>query len=325
METTTGPVFCFGKVPGHGDFVRHGAGGTGLQEMDAWFQKGLFAARERVRDGFDDAYDAAPAYAFVFAPADEGRTLIGVVQTSRDRSGRRYPFLVAFEADPARLEVRRMAGIPVRFRPFFEWAAPLIGEATAGRIEIRTLFERLDEFNELSRAASARTPTYEEYLRETTCKTLVEQLWGQFADARKFVVMKNLIDVTGPIKNGVPDRFRLGLRFPLPADGSLRDHTAGFWLDLCLRLLRFPQVQPTFFWTAPRAKADRPVLLLYLRPPAAQAFQDLLPVDLERERLCVLDNTTAAAASQAGLSIPPPYAALLESEQASLWDVLDRL
>lgn len=326
METTTRSVLCFGKLPIHGDFVRYGASGTAVQAIDEWFQQGLSIARERAPEKFDDAYDAAPAYAFVFTPRNASAALVGVTQPSRDRSGRRYPFLVAFEVDEAQLEAQSVARFPVRFGGFFSWATQLVREATSGRIAYRDLPDHLNAFNGATAETSARTPGYDRYLRQTSFRTFVERLWGDSSYTRKYLLFKNLTDIMLPIRGRVPPRFALGLRFPLTPEDSERTYAASFWLEVSLRLLGYPRVASTFFWTATDAVADtKPFLLFYLLSPPGQAFEDLLPVTAEGDHLCVLDEMGAEKAAQTAPSVPPHVAALLESEDLSLWDFRQRL
>lgn len=319
METTTRSVLCFGKLPIHGDFVRFGASRAGVQAIDAWFQKGLFVARERVPEKFDDAYDASPVFSFVFSPPDAAEALVGAMQPSRDRSGRRYPFLVAFEVDVSLLEPRSVALLPVQFGGFYAWASQLVREATAGRIAYGDLPQLLKAFDGTS--ASSDADGYEQYLRQTTFKTFVERIWGDFSDARKYLLVKNLIDITQPIRGHVPPHFQLGLRFPLVRELSERTFAASFWLEVSVRLLQVSRIAPTFLWTSSEASGESdPFLLLYLLSPLGQAFEDLLSLPTDRDHLCTLDEMGAESTAHLARSLPQRRTPLLDAEQISLWD-----
>ena len=325
MQTGTLPVIYFGKLPSHGDFVRYQASGPTLQAMDVWLQQGLHFAQTRLGPAFDAAYDGAGAFAFYFAPRHETHVLTGMLRPSRDRVGRAYPLLIALEVEADAFDARDLAQVPLRFNRFFERTSEIAQEAVAGQVGHHELTARIDPLSALVEGETS-VAFFGRYLQQMSLTSFWERLWGHPQDSRKYLLFKNLLDILQSLRDGVPPRFPLVLRFPLCPDGRTPNYDVSFWLGVCLRLLGYPDLQPTFFWTPPEATRDTaPFLLLALRPPPAKTFAYLLPASLESDTLCVLETMGAQKAALAALSIPDRYGRLLEDERLTLWDFLKQL
>lgn len=316
MQTGTPAVTLFGKIPQHGDFVRRNASGGVVQAMDAWLQQGIYAARNRYGGRFDAAYDRAGAACFCFAPPESGAMLVGVLQPSRDRVGRRFPLLVALSS-----ELAPAATVPHRYARFLERAYQAAREAAAGAVVPQDLADGLAAFESFAVAEDGEgAPTY---FRETPLVSFWERLWGYPEDSRKYVLFKNLLDLVPSVRAGAQSRSPLVLRFPLCPDGRTAAYDVHFWLEVCRRLLQVAAWQPTFFWTSGEVGAA--FLLVSLAPPAPEAFAYLLPDELGGASLCVLEHLTEGSAALAALAIPARYGELLEAAHLTLWDFLQQL
>lgn len=86
-----------GKHPGFGDFVAHGLTEATRQGLDSWLTGCLPPLRDRLGDGWPGFWDNAPVLRFWIGRAVAGRTLAGVLRTSQDRVGRRFPLLLLAE------------------------------------------------------------------------------------------------------------------------------------------------------------------------------------------------------------------------------------
>lgn len=78
--------------------------------------------------------------------------------------------------------------------------------------------------------------------------------------------------------------------------------------------------------SAPDALRDEesdPELLYFFRPPPPNAFTQLLPVDQVETNICKLEASSGEKAAMVALSIPRTTGEALESETASLLDVID--
>jgi type VI secretion system protein ImpM len=93
----------FGKLPGHGDFVRSALPEVTVAAWDRWVRAGLAASREALGERWLEAYLEAPVWRFRLAPGlcgDAG--LAGVMAPSVDRAGRYFPLMLgaAMERPP---------------------------------------------------------------------------------------------------------------------------------------------------------------------------------------------------------------------------------
>lgn len=325
MFTGTFPIAYFGKIPAHGDFIRYQAGGNALRALDTWLQQGLHFASSQLNQQFDAAYSAMGTCAFYFTPRDAEHVYVGVLQPSHDSVGRTYPFLIMQEVDGAAFDAHRIAHVPLRFNPFLEGAAALARDAAAGQVGRETLTSRTEELNGQVDDEKG-VAFFGRYLQQTTVTSFWERLWGYAQDSRKYLLFKNLFDILLPLRNGIPAGYPLVLRFPLCPDAKTIDYDVSFWLGLCLRLLKYPEVQPSFFWTYPDAGQETPpFLLLALYPPASKTFSYLLSAGIDGDTLCELEKIGAENAALAALSIPDQYGRMLEDEQLTLWDFLTQL
>ena len=87
----------FGKHPGFGDFLSAGElPGGGTQLLMDWITLTLGGWRETAGPDWQPIFDAAPALRFwIGAGPGNGAALQGVALPSRDRTGRRFPLIVA--------------------------------------------------------------------------------------------------------------------------------------------------------------------------------------------------------------------------------------
>jgi type VI secretion system protein ImpM len=325
MQTSTTALIGYGKLPVHGDFVRHNAGGSAVRALDEWLQRGLYVAKTQLGSAFDAAYDSAPAYRFLFAPREAEPALIGVMRPSRDRNRRTFPFLIAYEAESGRLDSQQIVRMPPRNEAFLEQADALTADVADGHVGHREIGDWLDRSGLMAAAGNGSPLAYDRFLAETTVGSLCAECWGYFDDSRKYLLFRNLIELLTPLKGDVPPGFTLGLRFPLGA-AVTSERTAAFWLDLCFRLLGFPDVTPICFWSNAAADADRGSLALFFRLPPAHALIHLLSSDApENDYLCDLETMGGGSAADAALAIPQRLGSLLESEELNLQQFLDQL
>jgi type VI secretion system protein ImpM len=90
----------FGKIPARGDFVRWGLPRGFADRWDEWMQSGLAAGRERLGDGWLEAWLEAPIWRFALAGGVCGEAAaVGLWLPSIDRAGRHFPLMVAALAE----------------------------------------------------------------------------------------------------------------------------------------------------------------------------------------------------------------------------------
>jgi type VI secretion system ImpM family protein len=89
---TAGSFVAMGKLPAHGDFLRESDSPRLLAQVDTWLSRGMNALQARAE--WHTLYDATPPRGFALFNQRTQLLLAGVLVASRDRSGRRFPFLL---------------------------------------------------------------------------------------------------------------------------------------------------------------------------------------------------------------------------------------
>lgn len=93
----TAAAGLFGKHPAFGDFIAAGDLSADLMRgATEWLASTLTAWRDAVGPGWEQVFETAPPLRFWVGPAIAGgRSLRGVLAPSRDRTGRRFPLVLA--------------------------------------------------------------------------------------------------------------------------------------------------------------------------------------------------------------------------------------
>lgn len=334
------PVFCFGKLPAFGDFVRHNAGGRDVLAFDQWLQQGLYHARTELRSDWEASYESAPTYQFLFFPENSESYLIGVLQPSHDRSERCYPFIVSLRVD-RRFPSRLLPLAPVLFASFLEGAMQLAHAAGQGMTlpEIAEATDRLQ--TPVLRDYQTLATSYANHLTTTRTDRLRERLWGSAGEERVLLVFKNLLEVLLPLRGRNAARLAPGLRFPIPAEAPDLSFTASFWLDAAFRLMGVTDSRPSIFWTAPRhmpndgdsanpsdgngVHATAAHLFLFLRRPSVRSVLYFLRPDLNSDSICEVDVDGLDQIAKAGAGLPPQFVTILSTRETSLRQLLGTL
>lgn len=86
----------YGKHPAFGDFIGAGLPDEVVAPLANWIQASLGEWRDRTGEGWGPVFDGMPRLGFWIGPAlMGGEALRGAMAPSRDRSGRRFPMIVA--------------------------------------------------------------------------------------------------------------------------------------------------------------------------------------------------------------------------------------
>ena len=120
------PPGCYGKLPIFADFIRHNYRTPEVEQLDQWFQEGIYFARQSIGGRWEAGYDKGPSFRFLFRPSGSARFLIGAGTPGSDKVGRRYPFAIFLHGDCFPFE-RDAALLPVVF--------PGLNERIAGHLE----------------------------------------------------------------------------------------------------------------------------------------------------------------------------------------------
>lgn len=317
---------CLGKVPTHREFVRCRASTPTMRALDEWIRKGLHHARKSGRPDWEDHYDEAPARHFLLwgKGAKVPNLLLGVLAPSRDERGRTYPFVVACEIPKHAVSPQNYAYLPVQADSFFQEADCLVRQAAEGEVAYDEVIDRVQELGEEVIVQPRAPRPHKRYLQQQDLGQFLEQLFGHFEDSQKYQLFSSLLEALLPLRDRAQPRLDAGLQFPLLPDAEQRTSIVAFWFGTVLRLLDYPSVSPSLFWSSPGSSAPDD-LLLYVGTPGAQAFFDILAPVSDNGHICTLSQDGERTHAEAALSIPGQYGQLLEDERLRLWEFLRRL
>jgi type VI secretion system protein ImpM len=240
---------CFGKLPIHGDFIRHNVGPE-VDKLDEWLQSGIVSSRTALGAAWDAAFDAIPPQRFLYQPAG-GRIVAGVIASSIDKPGRRYPFLVFTTLDSKALG-GDLTALPAILSSF-------LGRSEA---EARTGWQGQDLKSFVVRIDSLALPTDFEESKQSIMKFVAGQtnqafwngLFGSDTDPRKYMLIHNLVETLRP--GSVP---KYALRFPRVTGEA----EVSFWQELCRRLARRDGLPTLSLWGQPRDGAPSGMTILF--------------------------------------------------------------
>lgn len=316
------PAFFYGKLPNFSDFVRHNASGSEVRALDRWLQEGLYAAAHHFGRNWNEAYERTSAYHFIFSPEDTGGgVLVGILQPSRDRSERKYPFCVALKEEKRTFDEKAMPLIPLVFELFFKESREIIQLGMEG-FPLSNLAERIDDLgSSVETNVEAGHRSFREYLAETTQERFWSGLFGSFNDPKKFLMVHNIIEIFRPGSPYLPRSSKVCLRFPLSGQEYSSIQEVCFWVQMCSRLLGDSLFHPHLFWKV-HGKNGKDFLFLFPGKVQARSFIQLVDPDAENDSVCKLDEEGKEKLAQRDLRISAGYSELFASRESTLADVL---
>ena len=305
-----------GKMPAHGDFIKHNVSGPSWRTLDEWMQHGLYHAKQEPQ--YTHEYLAGDGYAFLFSPRSNTTPLVGYIHPSKDTIGREFPLLAAFELEQKEFQWGHTQDVPRRWDSYFRTAQQLIGQAALGEIDRHAVIQGLEQIHgEGPAMPDIHGVTVEQF----------KELHGGNADPdRMYLTFLNLIDLVAPLKGNVPDQYTLGFRFPAVLESRLAGAFASFWLEAVEYVLGGVEVSPTLFWRLPeQGREVKSSVVIFFRQPSPKVFMDILPVERDSDHICDMDLINEHKKGQAAALLPDIVKAALQSSNASLADVLEAL
>lgn len=108
MEMDAVSVGVYGKHPAFGDFVATGFSTPLAELLEQWFGHVMPRLKSGWGGDWEHNFDNAYRLRFWFGPdlTPEGRGFLGVVQTSRDKVGRRFPLVAGIEGSAIQAPVQ---------------------------------------------------------------------------------------------------------------------------------------------------------------------------------------------------------------------------
>ncbi|MBN8588003.1 MAG: type VI secretion system-associated protein TagF [Rhodothermia bacterium] len=269
--------FCFGKMPAFGDFVRVQATGSDVNQFDQWLQEGIFSGKQHRAPEWDLLWRKAADHHFFYPDATSHRFITGRIQTNRDKAGRLFPISFGIRGELQGLNHNLLPALVLAFHPAYRKVAELMEQPFTDLgfplVEqmVRTI--PIPDHVFFSQAQNH----LKLFLDTTTQASFWFGIYGDFKDYRRMDLwhqLFNFIHFARMEKN----KKLPGIVLPLSASETVVATEVAFWLSTILRLWGAP-VFPTFFWSIPKIKGARR-LLVFFDKPSPEAFLALLDNEL---------------------------------------------
>lgn len=324
MSDVLFPAVCFGKLPSHGDFIRHNAASREVLGFDEWIHQGLYFARTQCGSNWDQIFASSRRYHFLFYPENAERLLVGLMQPSHDKSMRRYPFFVSLLIDRRRSVDGQAFLLPVVLSEFFDRGNSFLQRALNG-MDAREIADQTESLG-VARLdhAGAATSYRDQFLQRVTMIDFWKALWSDPEDPRKYLIFKNLGETLQPFKSRGVHRLTLGLRFPLSGNNQAAAFEVCFWAQVCLTMLDASSLIPVLFWSTPREGSSQH-LYIFFRQPSARTFLQLLRPDVASESICVVDEEGKEKLATLPGSFSTQYRSLVDSSGETPAQFLEKL
>ncbi|WP_305042641.1 type VI secretion system-associated protein TagF [Geoalkalibacter sp.] len=311
-------IGCFGKMPVHADFIRHGVREREVVELDSWVREGVGGLSRKIQAEGLASLATYPRHHLVMNGGEQDRTLVATLCAGRDRGGRAYPFLVFRLADEP-LFRHMQAAVPLAFDGFFQQSSALLA-APWNQEPLGLLLERVDAL------ASRDTSLDRRQVLDRQIRLLGDYSQGRFWAGtfpgiipRRQEMFEALFSALRSVARRGTQRTSWGLRLPLPAGKPLLP-TVMFWVQLVEALLEEPHWRAHYFWQG--GDAGFPACLtLFFRPLAPSQFLCLLPSRCDEAGLFDL---RLAMHQRSDVRCPEELARMLRDDEVSMLDLLYR-
>ena len=141
LVTRAIPPGLFGKMPGHGDFVRRGLASAFVSAWDQWLQQCIAGSRERLGSRWLEHYLVAPIWRFSLSPGLCGSDgWCGVLMPSVDRTNRHFPLTLALTRNA---DLSPLAASTADNAAWFDRLEAVARSALSIRVDADTLVHRL--------------------------------------------------------------------------------------------------------------------------------------------------------------------------------------
>ena len=295
-------VGCFGKLPIHGDFIRHRATPQ-VNAFDEWIQNGIVFAAEK-RATFDADFPKAPIERFIFRPPGSAQFLVGVWMPAHDKPGRLYPFTV-FACVDAGAFLPQPHLIPLAFTRFLDGAMSVCTRRWPGVKELTAAVDALE-------TEQPETVIYPEQLRATGSEFWTEVL-ETFDNPAKYLLMSNLEQVA----QASAELPKVGIKFPLARSEHGSSAYVSLWMDVAFRVVGSKGIPPVAFWNPSSG------LHLFFREATPHTFMHLVWPGVDSDYVCDLAREGDVAGARDRLA--RPLRVILEDERAPITALLDVL
>lgn len=229
LQIGSEPLIYFGKLPSQGDFIRSQNGVAVINSLDRW----ICSCLEHLANETDwkRHFDALPGILFAFAGSRSPSLLVGHLISSRDSSGRRFPFLMAGSLR-TEAPLAFLPGLPLAMQSAWTRMGQLMREAR----DATDLREALSQISVTTLQADQDTTALVREIRETLARINVGQLERALAASGNHCHLHYTVTALGillsPVRTKGSAGESKGLALPLPDDDTWAAHACVFWLSL---------------------------------------------------------------------------------------------
>jgi len=259
---------CCGKMPLHGDFIKHNLKVREAVTLDDWIQDGVTLLNRRFEDRWKKVFHLSPNYRFVFAGNENDKTMTGVIAPSSDKVGRSYPFVMFRATDNSTLK-HHQSITPLAFADTYKSMDALIAHPWKNE-PLDMLLNSIDVTG--SQQLDLQSIDWTERLLSALERITIGDIWDEILPgsdeklrvAFMYVVMSSLQTVA----RRSPTRVHWGLRFPLPAGDDAIKHIV-FWLQLSRTAIGQRNWRANFIWNPAAPGIPARLLLFFHQIPAS--------------------------------------------------------
>lgn len=220
-------IGCFGKVPASADFVSLNGALPEVCEFDLWLQNGL--GRMQAQPDWRERFDALPVCFFCYR-SRAGQWLLGGFISSRDTSGRRYPFMV-FQSIRTASDARFVSP-HILCELFAAQIKPLLMQAAQGA-DMSELFNRVKAMRGwTSQDLDLYRRVHEKFLHDFNLRDVARPLRHSYPEFDTQAGMASLYR----LRTALQQAHTAPICLPLPAQSGLKRPMADLWCMLLSRL-----------------------------------------------------------------------------------------
>lgn len=246
----------FGKLPQFPDFISHRAGSQEFRILDDWLQKGIAQAKMQLGSEWKPSYQNSGYFDFFFPIANTKRIITGVINSSNDKSGRDFPFIV-FSLMPAQLFYSNSYGtLPLILNSFFYRAKQLFNYSIDSN-DVGKIISYFDKSEIRLNSFSAANKIFDEYLITTTASEFINRI---------------NIDLSDEFVRTPEDKNYLAFRFT--TDDENYNFDTGFLISLFSVLFKTSNAIPCFFKTITPSHTVK--LYVYFTQPETSEYSKII-------------------------------------------------
>jgi len=269
-------VAAFGKLPWAGDFLQEGHP-PGKEVLLDWLERGIAVGANR-GNGWRQEFEEGVQKGFLF-PASSDTLLAGVLASSSDTVGRRFPFVVytAFDSESITLAPH---AVPLLLGPFLHGAGEQVLRLQHEQSELSAAIAQLDVPN--FGALSAHQDGYTAWTQGEKIASAGAAIFGaDWLDSFAYALYMTW-EAIRPFRGQESPPTPLSVRYPL---GAGLAGAATFWLQVVRLCAGWKKTTPLCIWSF---EPERPWLTVQLGAVSPQTFADVWQRTPASEDLCNL-------------------------------------